>query len=126
MIGAATGLAQFCRSIGATLGAAILGTVMQATYLHGLQKSASLMNVLPPDLAKIVDNPARFVQMKTELMAHYASPSTGDIYHLDQLYATVASALGGAVHLTFFLGALTILVALAATFLIKERPLRSE
>ena len=125
MIGAATGLSQFCRSIGATLGAAILGTIMQGTYLQRMQKSAPLLHSLPADLARIVDNPARFVQMKSELLHKYVTP-VADPYHLQQIYKEVAVALGDAIHLTFLLGAITIAVALLATCFIIEKPLKSE
>ncbi len=126
MLGAVTGLSQFCRSIGATIGAATLGSIMQASYADGMKSSANLVAALPAEVAKVVDNPARLVQMKSMVIQKYAAAGSGDPYHLEQLYKAVANSLGDAIHLTFLLGALTILVALAAAWFIKERPLRSE
>jgi len=39
MIGAATALSQFCRSIGATLGATVLGAILQIRYWDTLKLS---------------------------------------------------------------------------------------
>jgi len=126
MIGAATALSQFCRSIGATVGAAVLGSVMQGTYLHCLQKSSTLVAALPNEVTRVVDNPARFVQMKSQLLARYVTLGNGDPYNLQQLYGNIAFALGDSIHLVFLLGAITVLVALVATCFVKEKQLRAE
>lgn len=124
MIGSATALGHFCRSIGATLGSAILGSILQSRYTQGLQSEAQLIAALPPNVAGVVNNPARFVQMKSQLIAE--SAARGDMPALNKVFATVASSLGSAINLNIFLGCIVVVVALLATALIKEKELKSE
>ncbi|HEY9685135.1 MAG TPA: MDR family MFS transporter [Oculatellaceae cyanobacterium] len=124
MIGSATALGHFCRSIGATLGSAILGSILQSRYTQGLQSEAQLIAALPPNVAGVVNNPARFVQMKSQLIAE--SAARGDMPVLNKVFATVASSLGSAINLNIFLGCIVVVVALLATALIKEKELKSE
>lgn len=124
MIGSATALGHFCRSIGATLGSAILGSILQSRYTQGLQSEAQLIAALPPNVAGVVNNPARFLQMKSQLIAE--STARGDIPALNKVFATVASSLGSAININIFLGCIVVVVALSATALIKEKELKSE
>jgi MFS family permease len=124
MMGSVTALGHFCRSVGATMGSAILGSILQSRYAQGLQSESALIASLPPKVSSVVANPARFVQMKEQLIAEFTA--RGDAHSLEKIFAAVASSLGAAINLNILIGCIVIVVALVATSMVKEKELKRE
>lgn len=123
MIGAATAMSQFWRSIGATLGAAILGSIMQARYLEHLRISEK--SSLPADLLKQLENPARLVQTKQQILASY-STSTQGAHYIAEVFQNVTAALVFSLDRVFFVGSIFCIFALIITLFVRERELRGK
>jgi len=125
MIGAATALSQFCRSIGATLGATVLGAILQIRYWDTLKLSLSTNKLeVAPAVIKALSNPARISEIKTQVDSSYANQVNGGQTALSVI-ELVKSALIAALHDVFLLGALMAVIALLVTCFVQERKLRS-
>ncbi|MBU6452455.1 MAG: MFS transporter [Cyanobacteria bacterium REEB67] len=123
MIGAATALSQFCRSIGATLGAAIMGAILQLRYMESL-KGVILERSVPAEIASALSNPARLSEIKLILAAAYGESATGRetvVYLIEHIKTSLVFALNG----VFMLGALVALLGLIINFFVEEKKLRS-
>ena len=123
MIGAATAMSQFWRSIGATLGAAILGAIMQARYLehlHLIEKTS-----LPADLLKSLENPTRLAQSKEQIVAAWSSTPQG-AHFINDVFQNVTAALVFSLDRVFLVGSIFCVVAFLITLFIREKELRSK
>jgi MFS family permease len=124
MIGAATALSQFCRSIGATIGAAVLGAILQARYWETL-KSSIASSAVPEHVSNTISNPARMKEIKAVIAATYGTTESGKAAAL-ALMDQIKNALIIALHEVFWLGAAAAVLALVITFFVTERKLRSQ
>jgi EmrB/QacA subfamily drug resistance transporter len=123
MIGAATALSQFCRSIGATLGAAIMGAILQLRYMESL-KGAILERSVSADVASALSNPARLAEIKLILARAYGGSAGGHetvSYLIQHIKTSLVFALNG----VFMLGALVALLGLIINFFVVEKKLRA-
>jgi EmrB/QacA subfamily drug resistance transporter len=123
MIGAATALVQFMRSVGGTIGAAAMGSLMQAKYLEQLHSQT--LPAMSETLAIELNNPTRLMQSKQALIA---SPA-GNIDRLaeyNQLSHFASQALVHALGIVFLVSAVLLGLAFLASFLIEEKPLRAK
>ena len=123
MIRAATALSQFCRSIGATIGAAVLGAILQMRYWDTLKQSIAAMNV-PPAVNASLSNPARMGEIKVLLASNYGQSASGQAA-AQELLSHIKDALVVALHEVFMVGAVMSIIALLVTFFVTERKLRS-
>ena len=123
MIGAATALSQFCRSIGATVGAALMGAILQMRYMESLHGRMVSMTV-PDAIVRALTNPARMPEIKAMLLASYGADAAG-LAAAGQLIEHVKNSLVYALHGVFFMGAVTALIGLLANFFVQEKKLRS-
>jgi hypothetical protein len=124
MIGAATALSQCVRSIGATVGAAVMGAILQQRYMESMG-SALVSRKVPPAVAAVLANPARMVEIKTMLAQNYGATPAGQEtagYLLEHIKTSLVFALHG----IFLLGALFAFLGLATTLFLKERKLRTK
>jgi hypothetical protein len=119
MIGAATALSQFCRSIGATIGAAVLGAILQARYWETLQKSTA-SSAVPQNISTALSNPARMTEIKALIATTYGTSPAGQA-----LMDHIKDALVVALHEVFWIGSAAAVLALLITFFVTERKLRS-
>jgi EmrB/QacA subfamily drug resistance transporter len=123
MIGAATALVQFCRSVGGTIGAAAMGSLMQAKYLENLRTQT-----LPPmsqALALELNNPTRLMQSRQVLLANPAG-NVGKVEQYGQLAHLASQSLVHALGIVFLVSAVLLGLAFLASFLIEEKPLRAK
>jgi EmrB/QacA subfamily drug resistance transporter len=123
MIGAATAMSQFWRSIGATLGAAILGSIMQARYLEQLHLSEKTS--LPADLLKQLENPARLTQTKQQIISAYSTSAEGARY-INEIFQNVSGALVYSLDRVFLLGSIFCVFAFIITLFVREKELRGK
>jgi EmrB/QacA subfamily drug resistance transporter len=122
MIGAATALGQFFRSVGGTIGAAVLGSLMQSQYIRMISQSE--LPGLTPALYNELSNPTRLTQIRAQLLNTAPAGSTA-LVQIEQLLKISSNALAQSLHLIFSLSLLCLLITLAAILAVKEKPLRS-
>ena len=119
-MGAATASTQFFRSIGATLGVAVFGSVLLTMYHDRFQHS--IPPGTPTRLVSLFDNP---LLLQRGLPAMGAVPP-GAMEMLRQLLGNVRQALLAGLHSIFVMGAILMVVAVAVNFFLKEVPLRKK
>jgi EmrB/QacA subfamily drug resistance transporter len=122
MIGAATALSQFCRSIGATVGAAVMGAILHMRYMESL-KGAVVSRAVPEEIASALANPARMIEIKMILVQNYGESPAGREtvgYLIDHIKNSLVFALHG----VFLLGAIIACLGLITNFFVVERKLR--
>ena len=119
-MGAATASTQFFRSIGATLGVAVFGSVLLTMYHDRFQHS------IPPG------TPARMVAMfDNPLLLQRGLPTAGAVppgamAMLQQLLGNVRQALLAGLHSIFVMGAILMVLAVAVNLFLKDVPLRKK
>jgi EmrB/QacA subfamily drug resistance transporter len=128
MLGVATAALQFFRSLGGTVGVALLGTVLTNRLRPELARGlpADVTQQVPAELvAQLRDpqtllNPERFAQVRQGFLA---LGTDGSELFL-RAAASTRVALGNALSHVFLIGALIVLCGLACSFLLREIPLR--
>lgn len=124
-LGVATSSTQFFRSIGGSVGLAVLGSYMVSRFRSAVTDS------LPPEIAEglspeqldvIASNPnALFSEEGLARLQGQTGLESGGV--LDALLETLRGALAGAIADVFTVAFVVVLVALAVTVLLKELPL---
>jgi len=123
MIGAATALVQFTRSVGGTIGAAAMGSLMQAKYIENLHQQT--LPAMSSELLAELNNPTRLMLSRQTLLANPAG-NIGNIERYNQLAHLASQALVQALALVFTVSAALLLLAFLSSFLIEEKPLRAK
>ena len=126
MLGVASGSQQFFRSIGATLGVAMLGSVLVNRF------GGYFIQLLPPDLATAIPadrlatlgNPQSLLNPETGASLRDAVAQSGlGASAADTVMATIRQALGVSLHEVFILTTIVVLVGLVVTVFLPEVPL---
>jgi EmrB/QacA subfamily drug resistance transporter len=120
-MGAATASTQFFRSIGATVGVAVFGSILLTRYHERFQSS------IPPGTPAVAlepfKEPLMLMQIRSRLEAMYSlQPHGADLLHL--LLNNVRVALLDGLHDIFLAGAVLMVVAVGANLLLRDIPLR--
>ncbi len=113
-LGIATSLNQFSRSIGQTVGVAVMGMVMTislASHIAEIQQESGLP---AEDVARVVHNPSALV----DPIARAAQKP--------ELIHAMSGALGGALHNVFLTGAVLALLAFLSGFWLPARQVNAE
>jgi EmrB/QacA subfamily drug resistance transporter len=121
MIGAATALSQFWRSIGATLGSAIMGSLMQSRYVSALGQCK--LPALPNSVTSQLANPARLLYAKQNISAALGNSAQG-AQLMQMLFDSVSSALTSSLHSVFLFAACVTGLGLLASLTMQEKSLR--
>ncbi len=122
-MGAATASTQFFRSIGATVGVAVFGSIMLSRYHERFQSS------IPPGTPEVAlapfKEPLLLMQMRGQLEAIYSlQPHGRDL--LQKLLDNVRVALLDGLHAIFLAGAILMLIAVGVNLFLREVPLRKK
>jgi MFS family permease len=122
-MGAATASTQFFRSIGATVGVAVFGSILLTRYHDRFESS------IPPGTPQIAlqpfKEPLMLMQIRTRLEAVYSlQPHGADLLH--KLLDNVRVALLDGLHYIFLAGAILMVVAAGANLLLRDIPLRKK
>ena len=122
-MGAATASTQFFRSIGATVGVAVFGSIMLTRYHERFESS------IPPGTPAIAlkpfKEPLMLMQIRAQLEAVYSlQPHGRDLLH--KLLDNVRVALLDGLHDIFLAGAILMVVAVGANLLLQDVPLRKK
>jgi len=122
-MGAATASTQFFRSIGATLGVAVFGSILLTRYHHEFQ--SSIPPGTPPQALAPFSNPVLLVQIRPQLEMRFGQ-RPGGIELLHQLFENMRNALVSGMHSIFFMAAILMVIAVIANFFLREVPLRKK
>jgi EmrB/QacA subfamily drug resistance transporter len=122
-MGAATASTQFFRSIGATVGVAVFGSILLTRYHDRFQKS------IPPGTPAIAlkpfQEPLMLMQIRPRLEAVFGlQPHGTELLH--KLLDNVRVALLDGLHYIFLSGAILMVVAVGANLLLRDIPLRKK
>lgn len=115
-VGTVTGFSQFFRSIGGTVGVALLGSLMLAYYRTAL--AMQLPHDLPERAIALLNNPLEPAKMKAQL-ALVVPPAV-----CESLLEQVRNALVSSMDQIFVLYAIALSATLLLSLWLEERPLR--
>lgn len=129
VLGVVTSASQFYRSIGGTLGLAILGAALASRFAAGLSTSLSpaVRQAIPADLLSGLEatpqaliDPDALTRLRETISQ--AGPQGADL--TDQVLLGLREALASAISDIFVIVLAVMIVALAVTLLLKEVPLK--
>jgi hypothetical protein len=112
-LGIATSLNQFSRSIGQTVGVAVMGTVMTISLTAHLSEIQKKSGLPAEEVSRIVHNSSELIDPVSR--AHLKP----------ELLSAMQTALGGALHNVFLVGTLFAAIALFSGFWLPKRDLMS-
>ena len=131
VLGVATSLVAFLRSLGGSVGLALFGSVMNnrfaSEFTSGLP--SIVKSLMPPDqLASLARNPQALVnpEAQAQLRGIFEQLGPQGPAIFDQIIQSLRHALASAVSEVFLIGFVITLIALAIHFFIKEIPLRKQ
>jgi len=128
MLGVTTSTVTFTRSVGGTLGVALMGSLLNGRLQSELvsQTPAEVTQNVPPPLLERLQDPQMLVVPDSLRQVHEAFLGLGaqgqQLY--DQALLGTKTALAMGITYAFFVGAALTLVALAVGIFLKEVPLR--
>lgn len=129
-IGQVTAASAFFRQIGASIGLAAMGSVMNAEYLPAFLNAvpASLRQAMPGSLLNIFENPSNLLEgpgVLDQIRAGFATRGPQGIAAFHQLDEAMKIGLTQGNHNVFLVCLSVLLAALVTLFFLKELPLRS-
>src|SRR6202163_719792 len=127
-LGVVTSLTQFARSIGATIGVAIFGSLLTNRFAPAFQSALSpeVRTVVPPDQLGQFQNPQALLNpqaadtMRQTLLQ--LGPQAAQVYN--ELLAAIKIALVAALHDVFLLGAILAALGVTTVLFMRELALR--
>jgi MFS family permease len=127
-IGVVTALVQFIRSIGATVFAMILGSMLAASYAPALQQALppQVRQNLPPEQIAQVSNPQALLNPEAADAIRGAMSQLGavGVANADAVLAAIRLALASSLHNVFLASAVIMTIACFVTLLMGDVPLR--
>lgn len=125
-LGVVTAGVQFFRSIGATIGVALMGTFLTRQLATGLDRDlpADLQAAIPSDIIAGI-NPQALASPEAQaaLAAQFTGLANGTAL-FERLMAAMRGSLAGAMQDVFLIATILAVIALAVGFLLPEVPLR--
>lgn len=113
--GVVTGVLQFARSIGGTVGSAIFNSVLLSYYGGYLERN--IPNETPDEVRALLENPLKLYEGGQAGLAKLTGSA-------DQILPVVQQALMVALHNIFLYAAIVIAIGIVLNFFLKELPLR--
>jgi EmrB/QacA subfamily drug resistance transporter len=128
-LGQVTASLAFFRSIGGTMSAAILGTVLTSHFQSALQSNLppTLKQLMTPDRLQALQNPQILLapEATAQIQKSFAAFGQQGQLLFQQLMTAIRSSLAGAISELFLVSAAAMVLALAATLFLQEIPLRT-
>ena len=119
LLGVATSAMQFIRSIGSTVGTAVVGSLVTSGYARDLRADAPPQ--APDRLVSALDNPQALVSEEARTaLSRAASEFPGGEQVLNGVISAARGALSGAIHAGFVLILFTTAAAIAAALVMKN------
>jgi EmrB/QacA subfamily drug resistance transporter len=127
-LGQVTASLQFFRSIGSTIGVALLGTAMNNRFQSELtaRLPSGIAQVLPPGASGFVENPQALLnpEATTRLQQYFVAAGPQGQLLFDQFLGAMRASLSGAITTVFAVGCALMVLGLVATLFLPEIPLR--
>ena len=129
VVGAATSATQFYRSIGGTLGLAVLGSVMTNRFVAAIDGAIpeSVTSAVSPEIiARLKDNPQALINpdATAALEASLSRLGPDGAATAQRLLQALRESLASAIGDVFAVALAVLVLAFAATLLLRELPLR--
>ncbi len=127
VMGVATSTLNFFRSIGGTIGAAILGSFLTSTFTSefSARLPQSVRQALPGErLAQLQPEALLSSQAMAQMRAQFAQLGPAGASLFNQILDTIRGALAVAIHDVFLAGTLVMVLAAVACIFLREIPLR--
>ncbi|UCE98307.1 MAG: MFS transporter, partial [Dehalococcoidia bacterium] len=130
VLGIATSTNTFFRTVGGTLGLAIVGSIMNNTFLARFSEALSpeLSSIIPKEqLAALTDNPQALVNPDALVQLQSIFEGLGDQGEVlfASLVLTLRQALSDAIGEVFLVSFFVVLVAVVLIIFLKQIPLRT-
>ncbi|MBI3966650.1 MAG: MFS transporter [Chloroflexi bacterium] len=124
-IGVVTSLLQFCRSIGATIGSALLGSMLVSRFAPALRAAMppELLAAIPPDRLAQLQNPQALLNPEAAASVRQSLGQLGGP-GFEALVGAIRTALAASLQDVFLVGAVSMLIGVAITLFLKEVPLK--
>jgi hypothetical protein len=131
VLGIATSTNAFVRTVGGTLGLAVVGSVMNSTFLSTFTEKlpVQVSAVLPAEqLDALTDNPQALVNTDAlaQLQEFFAQMGEQGMALFNSLVEALREALSSGIGQVFMVGFIILLVALVISVFIKQIPLQSD
>jgi MFS family permease len=122
-LGVATSASTFLRSLGGSVGLAILGSIVNNQFLSSFIGGipAAVKNVVPMDqITALAHNPQALVNPAAQAQLQALLTQSGDTSIFDQVMLALRAALSSSITQAFLVGSGFVLVGLVAIFFLKE------
>jgi EmrB/QacA subfamily drug resistance transporter len=127
-LGEVTATLTFFRSIGSTIGVAVMGAIMTNTFQSALQSNMprALTRLVPPDRLAQLQNPQLLLapDVVAKIQHSFAAFGAQGMTLFNQLIDAIRVSLATAITNVFFLGFIIMLLGLFAVLFLREIPLR--
>ncbi|MEK7216306.1 MAG: hypothetical protein AAB289_11985, partial [Chloroflexota bacterium] len=125
-IGVATGLTQFFRSIGGTLGVALLGSLLTNGFATAIRRElpSTVLDQLPASLMAHIDNPQALLDPKVS-QGFMSGLQGGSAQTVAIAMDAVRLSLADSLQTVFLAGALIASAGVISTLFLRETKLRS-
>src|SRR5690348_2347759 len=127
-LGEVTASLTFFRSIGSTMGVAVMGTIMINAYQTAMQSNlpAIVKRAVPADRLAQLQNPQLLLSpdFLAKIQHYFASLGPQGLTIFRQLIEAIRLSLSTAITNVFFLGFIIMLVGLVSVLFLREIPLR--
>lgn len=127
-LGVVTSAMQLCRSVGSTVGVAVLGSLVTGGFHDEFIREvpAAVKETLAPGVLDRLGNPQVLVNTdaQAQLMELLKSGGIQNGQAIDQVFHALRQALAISIHNAFLVGLAVIVLAWMLTFFLKEIPLR--
>ena len=127
MLGVSTAAIQFFRSVGGTMGVAVMGSLVNSSFSSELaaETSPEVREATPPDLLERLQNPQSLLNadLLAELREAFAGLGEGGPVMFNEIMLGTRTALGTAIAEAFLVGMGITLAALVVAIFLKEVPL---
>src|SRR6266487_579483 len=127
-LGEVTAGITFFRSIGSTMGVAVMGAIMTNTFQSELQSNmpAILKRLVPADKLAQLQNPQLLLapDVVAKIQHSFAALGPQGLVIFQQLIDAIRLSLSTAITSVFFLGFIIMLLGLFSVFFLREIPLR--
>jgi MFS family permease len=128
LLGEVTASLTFFRSIGSTIGVAVMGTIMTNAFQSALQSNMpqTLKRVVPPNQLAQFQNPQLLLapNVVAQVQHSFAAFGSHGLVLFNQLIEAIRVSLSTAITNVFFLGFITMLLGFFAVLFLREIPLR--
>jgi EmrB/QacA subfamily drug resistance transporter len=127
-LGEVTASITFFRSIGSTIGVAVMGTIVTNAFQNALQSNmpAILKRLVPADKLAQLENPQLLLapDVMAKIQHGFAALGPQGLVIFRQLIETIRLSLSTAITNVFFLGFIIMLLGLVSVLFLREIPLR--